>query len=101
MKIKAYDSRRYGIEEGFQMHKWYFCGVDGRNIAWAQDRDKAFRFASKEKAEQESALLNSGHHLITPSDGGPRVLFHNFRAAKEGHDFIVCFDAETATGGQK
>ncbi len=81
------------------MHKWYFCSVDGPNIAWEKDRERAFKFSSKEDAEPEATLLNSGHHLIAPSDGGARLRFHNFRVEEAGQNsFVICFDAEPESG---
>jgi hypothetical protein len=77
------------------MYKWYFYGVDAPQIAWNGNRDKAFKYSSRESAQQESDLLNRGHHLIRPSDGGARLLFHNFRVEETSDNtFVICFDAE-------
>jgi hypothetical protein len=76
------------------MYKWYFHGVDGTNIVWHREQEKAFTFPSKEIVEREVKLLNSGHHLITPSEGGARLLFHNFRV-EEGFRFRVEANDET------
>jgi hypothetical protein len=80
------------------MHKWYFCGVDGP-ISWNTDRERAFRFSSREDAEGAAKALNSGRHLITPSDGGARLRFHNFRVEEASQNsFLICFDAEPESG---
>jgi hypothetical protein len=88
--------------EGVLMHKSYFCSVDGPNITWEKDREKAFKFPSKEAAEQDSNLLNSGRHLITPCDGGARLQFHNFRVEEVGpNNFVICFDVEPESSMSK
>jgi len=84
------------------MHKWYFCSVDGPNIAWKEDHGTALKFSSKEDAERETKLLNSGLHLITPSDGGARLRFHNFRAEEVSENtWVVGFDVEPESGLRK
>ena len=84
------------------MHKWYFCSVDGPNITWEKDSERAFKFSSKEIAEQNAKLLNSGRHLITPAEGDARLLFHNFRVEEAGQgSFLICFDAEPESGLRK
>jgi hypothetical protein len=81
------------------MYKWYFYGVDAPNIVWQMEREKAFKFPSREIAKQESDLLNRGHHLITPSEGGGKLRFHNFRVEDGGDNtFVICFDAEPEFG---
>ena len=81
------------------MHKWYFCGSDGPNITWEKDRERAFKFSSKSDAERDTNLLNSGRHVITPSDGGARLQFHNFRVEEVSQNsFVICFDVEPESG---
>jgi hypothetical protein len=52
------------------MRKWYFYGLDGPNFEWRETRAEAFRYFSKEAAEEVVITLKSGHHRITPSGSG-------------------------------
>jgi hypothetical protein len=73
----------------------YFYSVDGTDIEWFRESEKALTFTSKETAEREATTLNLGHHLITPSDGSGKLLFQNFRVEEMGQNsFIICFDAK-------
>jgi hypothetical protein len=80
------------------VRKWYFVGVDGPDIAWAENPESGFKFDSEKAAKMDCQLLNSGHHFITPYRGGSRLLIRNFRVEEVPPNFIICFDVEPESG---